>query len=151
MLTLKTSDFRLAFKNQVNFDHRHNKQIKFFRRLKSSHIRTFDPPDWNQLNLDHPHKKQFVFHVHPKNKRFSASIQLTSQFLAPTQQPNQFLPYTEINSSSIPHTEIKSISTNTKSKSISMFTLKTSNFRSAHQIKVNFDPRTKTSQFRCLH
>ena len=153
MLTLKTSDFRLAFKNQVNFDHRHNRQIKFFRRLKSSHIRTFDPPDWNQLNLDHPHKKQFVFHVHPKNKRFSASIQVTTHFLQPSQQPNQFHPYTEINSSSILHTDTKSIATITKTKIVSMLTLKQvifythtktrSNSTPAKKL-VNFGPHTKT-------
>ena len=87
------------------------------------------PPHWNQINSDN----QVDFHAHAKNKWFSISIQVTSQFLPPTQQPNQFHPYTEIKSSSIAHTEIKSISTTTtKTKSISMLTRKTSNCRPAH-------------------
>ena len=57
------------------------------------------------------------FHAYPNNKWFSASIQVTSQFLQPTQQPNQFHPYTEIHSSSILHTDNKSIFTTiTKTK-----------------------------------
>ena len=38
VLTLTTSDFRPAFKNQVNFDRPHNNQINFIPRLKSSKI-----------------------------------------------------------------------------------------------------------------
>ena len=63
--------------------------------------------------------------------------------MPPTQQPNQFYLYTEIESCSIPNIETKSISTITKTKSISMLTLKTSNFRPTHQNKIKFDPRTK--------
>ena len=54
MLTLKTGDFRPAFKHQVNFDHRHI-QINFTPTLKSSRIRfptlkssKFGPPTTNK-------------------------------------------------------------------------------------------------------
>ena len=130
MLTLKKSDYRPAFKNQVNFDP-HKNQINFIPRLKSSQIRSRTS---KSSQLYHPHKHQVNFRAHPKNKWFSAIIQVTSQFLPTTEQPNQFHPYDEIKPNSIPHAEIKSISTITKTKSISMLTPKT----------VIFDPHTKT-------
>ena len=71
MIILKTSDFRTAVKNQVNFDHPHNQQIDFIPTLKSSQVRSptlkssrfgpptqkpssFRPHHWNQANFD-PH------------------------------------------------------------------------------------------------
>ena len=135
LLTLKSSDFPPAFKNQVNSTtHATTKLISSLHWKKV----IFDPPHWNQFNLDHPHKNQVNFPAHPKNKWFSARIQVTNQSLPPTQQPNQF------QHCSTPRTEIKSISTTiTKTKSISMLTLKISNFRRAHKDKVKFDPRTE--------
>ena len=141
MVTLKTSDFRPAYKNKSTSTTHTTKPIS---SLHWNQVK-FDPLHWNEVNMDHPHKNQVNFHAHHKNKWFSASIQATSQFLPPT-QPNQFHPYTEIRSSSIRHTEKKPISTITKNKSISMLTLKTSDFQSAHKSKVDFDPHTK-SQF----
>ena len=54
MLTLKTSDFRPAYQDQVNYDHPHNNQINVVPTLRSSQ---FVPPTQNQA----------YFHVH-KNK-----------------------------------------------------------------------------------
>ena len=69
------------------------------------------------------HKKNVNFRADPKKKWFSASIQVTSQFLPPTQQLNHFHPYTEINSTSTP-------------------TLRSSQFQPASQ---------KSCQFPCAH
>ena len=109
----------------------------------------FDPPHWHQVNVDHPHKNQVNFQAHLENKWFSASIQVTNQFLPPT-QPNQFNPRTEIKSSSIPQNEIRSISAITKTKSMSVHTLRTSIFRPSHKDKINFDPRTKITPISVL-
>ena len=103
LLTLKSSDFRPAFKNQVNSTTHTTKMISYPHWNKV----IFDPPHWNQINSGHPHKNQFNFPADPKNRWFSASIQVTNQFLPPTQQPNQFQRYIKINLSSTPHTEIK--------------------------------------------
>ena len=146
MLTRNTSHFRPAFKNQANLVHPHNNQTNI--SLHWNQVK-FDPSHWNHVNLDQT-KNNVHFHAHTKNKWFLASIQVTSQFL-PHTQPNQFHSYTEIKLSSIAHTEITSISTTiTKPRSIFMLTVKTSNFRSEHKNKINFDPRTKNMSISVL-
>ena len=66
----------------------------------------------------------------------------SSHFRPPTQQPNNFNPYTEIKSSSISHTEIKSIS---------MLTLKPSDFRPAYKDHVHFGHPHKNQVNLSLH
>ena len=103
----------------------------------------FHSPYRNQDNFNHPHKNQVNFHGHPENMWLLANIKVISHLLRPIQQPNQFHPYTDIISSSIPHIEIMLISTITETKSNSMLTLETRNFRPAHKNKVEFETRTK--------
>ena len=144
MLTLKTSDFRPAFKNQVNFDHPHD-QISFIPILKSSQIRSptlkssqFGPPTQNEVN----------FRAHPKNTVILG--QHTSNMSVSTTHTTKLISFLhQIMSSWIPQTEIKSISTTTtRTKSISTLTLETSYFRPARKNMVNFVPRTKSRYFR---
>ena len=86
---------------------------------------------------------QVNLHAHAKYKYYSPGVQKPSQIRLRTQQDN-FFHYTETKSDSIPQTEINLIwTTITKTKPISMFTLKTCNFRLANKNKVIFFPRTK--------
>ena len=141
LITLKSSDFRPVFKNQVNSTtHTATKLISCHTEIKSYSI---PRNEINSMRTNHTKTKLFFLLI-LKTKWFSASIRVTNQFIPPARQPNQLQHNTEINSSSPPHTEIKPISTTiTKTKSISMLTLKISNFRQAHKDKVNFDPRTE--------
>ena len=78
----------------------------------------------NQVNLDPD--------IQPSNFRPPHKIQVN------------YDPFTEITSTSIPDIEIKPISTtHTKTKSISMLTLESSDFRSAYIKQVSFDPLHK--------
>ena len=117
--TLKWSHFRQPTQTQINF-------ILHWNQVK------FDWPHWNQVNLDHPHKMQANLHAHTKTKRFSAHFQKLIQFRPPAQKPNRFYSYAEIKSNLIPHTDTMSIwTTQTKTKSILMLILKSSDFRPA--------------------
>ena len=136
MLTLKTSDFRPAFKNRANFDCPQNNQIIPILTLKSSRIRS---PSLKSRQFVPPTHKPSYWYTHTKEELSSASTQVTSKFL-PRKQRNQLHPFSEAKSSSIPHTEIKWILTTiTKTKPIFMLTLKNRNFRPAHKNSVNFD------------
>ena len=72
MIILKTSDFRTAVKNQVNFDHPHNQQIDFIPTLKSSQVWSptlkssrFGPPtqEPNQVYLYTDIKSSSIHHT----------------------------------------------------------------------------------------
>ena len=54
MLSPETSDFRPAFKNQLNFDYPHNEQIIFMFIMKSSKIR---PPTLKSRQFELPTQK----------------------------------------------------------------------------------------------
>ena len=88
MLTLQTSGFDPAFKTQVNFDHPNKYPTNF---MPHWNLINFDPRQWNQVHLDHPQKNKANLHAYPKNKWFSADIQVTSQFVPPDCQIN-FIP-----------------------------------------------------------
>ena len=74
-------------------------------------------PSKKKINFDHLHNNQINF-----------IPTLSSQVRSATLRSSQFRP-------------------SQKNKSTSVFTLKTSNFQSAHKNKVNFDPHTKHSYF----
>ena len=98
--------------NEDIVDNPHNNRIHFILHWNQVN---FDPPHWNKVNSNKPHKMQVKehaqtknkwcptrvqkqnhfhplnnqVHFHPptKNKIFSASIEVITQFLPPTQQP----------------------------------------------------------------
>ena len=117
MITLKTSNFRPAFKNHANFDH----PLTTTKSISSLYWNPviFDPPHWYQVNLDHPHKNQVNFHAYPENKWFSASI----------------------------YTSNKSISTTHTTKSISSLHWNQVKFDPPHWEKANFDHHKKQVNF----
>ena len=131
MLELKQSDFRPAYKNQVNFDHQHKTEsIDPHKKSKSFSARTQKPtPFWP------PHKKQVNFDQN-KNEVSSDAPRHKSQVnFDPDCKPYHFQPphrnqvnsdpYTEIKSIPILRTKIKTISTtHTTIKSNSMSKLK---------------------------
>ena len=75
MLTTKPSDLRTAYKNQIDFDHRHEKQVNFDACTNTSDFR---PAYKNQINFNHPHKTKSI-DPHTRNKQFSARTQKHSQ------------------------------------------------------------------------
>ena len=133
MLTLKPGDWRPASKNRVNFDH-HPRKSRVNRSSPSKQV-NFGP---HTVNFPPPHKRQVTFDPNIKSK-----------------------------SNSIPHTKIKLISMSplklwclrTKTKLISIHTLKPSIFRPSHKKQVISGPYTevksisiptiKWSQFWC--
>ena len=126
--TKKPSHFRFLYWNQVNFDHPHT-QINFIRALNSSQVSS---PHWNQVNLDHPHNNHVNFDAYTKTKWFRARVQKPSEFRPPTLKPSQSLP-TLKQVIFGPHSQPKSIwPPGKKQGSISIPTLKSSQFRSLH-------------------
>ena len=80
VLTLKTSDFRPAFKNQVNFELPHNNQINFIPTLISNHTRSpalkssqFRPPTQKRSQLSCLSWKRVIFGEHTNNKSTSTT------------------------------------------------------------------------------
>ena len=89
MLTLKPSDFRPAYKNQVNFDHPHKNQVnRSHTNYNQFSARTQEPSQFGP-----PHKKQVKFDTHAKTKSISipyakdklisTSTLMSSQFRSP--------------------------------------------------------------------
>ena len=145
MLTLKLSNFRPAYQNQIDFDHPHK----------------------NQANQS-LHLKQMIVGPRTKNNSILTIRTEPSQSI-PTLKTNEFGPDTKTKSNSIPTLKTKSISIHTptqsnfrpahknevnfdprtKIKSISIPTLNSSQFRSRTlNQNSNFDPSLKWSQFR---
>ena len=137
--TPKPSSFWSLHWNEVNFDsHSYFKSILIPRRKNRVNLDTdtknksFSTAAHNQVNSDPPHWNQVYCDHH-------------------THQLNQFHLYTEIKPISIPHNEINSISTHTKTKSISLLTLKPSDLRHAYKNEPISTTHTKNQVNRSLH
>ena len=127
MLELKQSDFRPAYKNQLNFDHQHKTEsIDPHKKSKSFSARTQKPtPFWP------PHKNM---KFRPKQKRSQVRCPRTQQARLISIQTLHHVIFN-------PHTE---------TKWIPIPTLKSSQFRSSAQKSSLFRPPTQqSSQIRC--
>ena len=132
MVTLKPSDFRSAYNNQINFDHLHKNQV-------------------NRVNFDAYSDIKSILMPRHKNRVNFVTDTRTSHFRPP--HKNQVY--------SDPYTEIKSISTKHTTQSIStlLSTLHWNqvrfhpphwnqvHFDHPHKSRVNFDAHTKTKWF----
>ena len=148
MLTLKLSNFRPAYQNQIDFDHPHK----------------------NQANQS-LHLKQMIVGPRTKNNSILTIRTEPSQSI-PTLKTNEFGPDTKTKSNSIPTLKTKSISIHTptqsnfrpahknevdfyphtKTKSISMAPETKTKLISIQTLsQVIFDPHTKPRRFRSLH
>ena len=146
MLTLKLSNFRPAYQNQIDFDHPHK----------------------NQANQS-LHLKQMIVGPRTKNNSILTIRTEPSQSI-PTLKTNEFGPDTKTKSNSIPTLKTKSISIHTptqsnfrpahknevnfdprtKTMSISTPTLKPCPFYPPHWNQVNFNPNTEVKSISTL-
>ena len=81
MLTPKTSDFRPAYRNQVYFDHPHEKQIN----RSTLQNRVFFGPQFQSTQ-----EKQMIIDPHTKTKSISTPRTKIKSVSIPTPEPSRF-------------------------------------------------------------
>ena len=141
--------------NQVHFDHPHNNQINFITKLKSSQVLspTLKSSPFRLLTQKtSPFRlltqKQVHSDANSQNKLCPARIQKPSQFRPPAQRLSQSILTLKQVIFGL-HTKTRSISIPTlKTKSISIHTFKSCNVRPAQKKRSRLWPPHKTSQFR---